>query len=121
MKLWTGIVTEKIQESKKFYTRLFGCEIVFESDWFVLLQLGEGELGFMLPEQETQDPIFRPALQGQGIWIVIDVENVDQEYQRIKDMDEDIVVNLRDEPWGERHFVVRDPNGIGVDVVQEKK
>lgn len=25
---------------------------------------------------------------------------------------------LRDEPWGDRHFVVVDPNGIGVDVVQ---
>jgi uncharacterized glyoxalase superfamily protein PhnB len=29
-----------------------------------------------------------------------------------------IVVALRDEPWGQRHFAVRDPNGIMIDVVQ---
>ena len=121
MKLWTGIVTEKIQESKAFYTRLFGCEVVFESDWFVLLQLGESELGFMLPELDTQASIFRPTFQGQGVWVAIDVENVDEEYQRIKGMNEDITVEIRDEPWGDRHFVLRDPNGIGVDVVQHAK
>lgn len=28
---------------------------------------------------------------------------------------------LRDEPWGDRHFVVVDPNGIGVDIVQRNQ
>ncbi len=118
MKLWTGIVTEKIQESKDFYTRLFGCEVVFESDWFILLQLGESELGFMLPDLESQSAAFKPAFQGQGVWVAIDVEDVDQEYQRIKAMDAAIVLDVRDEPWGDRHFVLFDPNGVGVDVVQ---
>lgn len=29
-----------------------------------------------------------------------------------------IELGLRDEPWGDRHFAVRDPNGIGADIVQ---
>jgi uncharacterized glyoxalase superfamily protein PhnB len=29
-------------------------------------------------------------------------------------------VPLRDEPWGDRHFAVVDPNGIGVDVLQQR-
>ena len=27
-------------------------------------------------------------------------------------------VSLRDEPWGQRHFMLRDPAGVWVDVVQ---
>ncbi len=118
MKIWTGVITEKVKESKAFYTDVFGCEIVFDSDWFVLLKSGETELGFMLPNLEEQAPVFRQATDGKGLWVVIDVENVDEEYQRIQSLDVVIEYAIKDEPWGDRHFVMIDPNGIAVDVVQ---
>ncbi len=118
MKLWTGIVTKKVQESKDFYTRLFGCQVIFESDWFVLLRLGNSDLGFMLPDLQFQPPIFRPALAGQGIWIAIDVDDVASEYERVAALGIPIEVELRSEAWGDRHFAVLDPNGIGIDVVE---
>lgn len=120
MKLWSGVVTEKVQESKDFYVRMFGCEVIYEGDdgWFVLLQLGNSEVGFMKPNLTSQATIYRPAFQGQGIWIAIEVEDVDAEYQRIKSLGMPIEAEIRDEPWGDRHFVIVDPNGIGVDVVQ---
>lgn len=121
MKLWSGVVTANIRESKDFYVRLFGCEVVFESDWFVLLQLGGAELGFMSPNLEFQAPVFRPAFQGKGVWIAIDVDDVDTEYQRIQTMGIPIEAAIREEPWGDRHFVVVDPNGIGVDIVQRNQ
>ncbi len=123
MKLWSGVVTEKVQESKDFYVRLFGCDVIYEGEggWFVLLQLGSGELGFMKPNLESQAAIYRPAFQGQGVWIVVDVADVDSEYQRLQAIGVPIEVALRDEPWGDRHFVVVDPNGIGVDVVQRNQ
>ena len=41
MKIWSGIITEKVQESRDFYVRLFGCEVIYEGEggWIVLLQL----------------------------------------------------------------------------------
>lgn len=122
MKFWSGVVTEKVQESKAFYVRLFGCDVLYEGegDWFVLLRLGDGELGFMKPGLESQPGIFRPPFQGGGIWIAVDVDDVDSEYARIRSMGIPIETELRDEPWGDRHFVVLDPNGIGVDVVQHR-
>ncbi|MBD2259356.1 VOC family protein [Pseudanabaena sp. FACHB-2040] len=120
MKLWSGIITEKIEESKVFYRRLFNCEVIYNSDWFVLLRLGQSELGFMQPNLEAQAPIFRPSFSGKGVWITIDVEDANAEYQRIAAMGIPIEVELRDEPWGDRHFVVVDPNGIGVDIVQHQ-
>lgn len=120
MKFWSGVVTEKVQESKDFYVRLFGCEVLYEGEdgWFVLLQLGDSELGFMKPGLESQAAIYRPAFKGQGVWIAINVEDINAEYRRIKALGVTIEVEMRDEPWGDRHFVVVDPNGIGVDVVQ---
>ena len=29
-----------------------------------------------------------------------------------------IQIDLRDEPWGDRHFAISDPNGIGIDLVR---
>ncbi|WP_298609385.1 VOC family protein [uncultured Thiothrix sp.] len=120
MKFWTGVITDKVQESKSFYVDLFGCEILYEDEggWFVLLGLAESELGFMQPELTTQAPIFRAAFQGQGMWIAIDVVDAEAEYARLTALGAPIEVALREEPWGDRHFVLRDPNGIGVDVVQ---
>lgn len=120
MKLWTGVITEKVQESKDFYVRLFDCVVIYEADggWFVLLQLGNSELGFMKPNLKSQAQIFRPTFQGLGIFIAVDVEDVDAEYKRIQALGVPIEVTIRDELWGDRHFAVIDPNGIGVDVVQ---
>lgn len=120
MRLWTGIVTDKVRSSRDFYTRLFGAEVVYEGegDWFVLLRIGDSELGFMQPALPSQAEIFRPAFAGQGVWIAVDVADAASEYRRLETLGAPIEVGLRDEPWGDRHFVVRDPNGIGVDVVQ---
>lgn len=37
MKRWTGIVTDKVQQSKDFQTRVFACEVIYEgaSGWIV--------------------------------------------------------------------------------------
>lgn len=120
MKFWSGVVTEKVLESKEFYVRLFGCEVLYEGEggWIVLLKLGDSELGFMKPGLPSQPGVFRPAFQGQGLWVAVDVDDVEAAYARIKALGVPIDTELRSEPWGDRHFVVIDPNGIGVDVVQ---
>ena len=46
------------------------------------------------------------------------VDNVDAIHERAQARDVDIVLSLRDEEFGQRHFMVRDPNGILVDVVK---
>lgn len=123
MKLWSGIVTNKVRESKEFYVRLFGCEVLYEGEdgWFALLQLGGSEIGFMKPNLPSQPSIYRPEFMGQGVWVAVDVADVDAEYVRIKSLGVPIESELRDELWGDRHFVIVDPNGIGIDVVQRRQ
>ena len=118
--MYPGFNTPKLAESKAFYTQHFGFALVFEDDWFVLLRRGKYELGFMLPELPQQNPLFRPAFGG-GSWLAFETNDVDGEYQRLQAAGVPIVTAIRDESWGDRHFVVRDPNEIGVDVYQRMR
>lgn len=38
-------------------------------------------------------------------------------YRDLKAKDVQIHIDLRDEPWGDRHFAIQDPNGVGIDIV----
>lgn len=125
-KLWAGFVTDKIRESRDFYTKVLEFAVVYEgesegdsgNEWFVLLKLGESELGFMKPDLEFQAPVFRAAYPGRGAWLTIEVDDAEAEYERLRALGIPVEVTLRDEPWGDRHFAILDPNGIGVDIVQ---
>jgi len=122
MKLSAGIITQKLQESKTFYTSILGFGVTFENDWFVLLHTPDqsAEISFLLPDQASQQLLFRPAFQGEGVYLMLEVADVDSVYARISALNVPIAVDLRDEPWGDRHFAIVDPNGIGVDIVTYK-
>lgn len=50
--------------------------------------------------------------------INFEVEEVDAEYARAKRNGLPILLALRDEPFGQRHFITRDPNGMLLDVIK---
>jgi uncharacterized glyoxalase superfamily protein PhnB len=115
--MYPGFNTEKLAESKAFYTQHFGFEVIFEDSWFVLLKRGDYELGFMQPEMPQQNPLFQPAFGG-GSWLAFETDDAHREYERLQRAGVPIVADIKDESWGDRHFVVKDPNGIGVDIYQ---
>ena len=39
-------------------------------------------------------------------------------YNEMKKKNIEIKIDIRDEPWGDRHFAIQDPNGIGIDIVK---
>ncbi|GIZ16515.1 VOC family protein [Capnocytophaga catalasegens] len=119
MKLNAGIITEKLAETKAFYTEVLGFGVTFENDFYLLLHTPnhEAEISFLLPNHPSQQPIFQPSFQNQGVYITIKVENVDAVYNELKNRNIPIEFDLRNEPWGDRHFAIKDPNNIGVDIV----
>lgn len=120
MKLNAGIITEKIQETKEFYQNYLGFGVSFENEFYLLIHTpgGEAQLSFLLPNHPSQQPLFQPKFQGQGMYLTIEVDDVDSLYKSLKDKGVDIKIDLRDEPWGDRHFAIQDPNGIGIDLVK---
>lgn len=123
MKLNAGIITAKMAETKTFYTTVLGFGISFENDFYLLLHTPDqsAQISFLQPNHPSQSPIFQPAFNGQGMYLTIEVDNVDAVYTQIKSMGIPIAVDIRDEPWGDRHFAITDPNGIGIDIVHYSK
>ena len=123
MKLNAGIITEKLQETKKFYTQTLGFGVTFENDFYLLLHSPNksSEISFLLPNHPSQKPIFQSAFNGKGVYLTIEVENVDSYYKQLKEKGTPIEIELRNEPWGDRHFAIIDPNGIGIDIVTYSK
>lgn len=120
MKLNAGIITEKMAETKAFYTQTLGFGVTFENEFYLLLHTpgGETEISFLLPNHPSQQPLFQKPFLGQGMYLTIEVDDVDQLYNELKQRGIAIKIDIRDEPWGDRHFAIEDPNGIGIDIVK---
>jgi len=121
MKMNAGIITSKIKETKAFYTTTLGFGVSFENDFYLLLHTPnhEAEISFLLPDHPSQQPFFHKKFGGQGMYLTIEVEDVDSLYNELKNIKKiPVRIALRDEPWGDRHFAIEDPNGIGIDIVK---
>ncbi|WP_299060509.1 VOC family protein [uncultured Polaribacter sp.] len=120
MRLNAGILTTKLSETKSFYNENLGFKIKFENEFYLLLKTPNEKdtLSFLLPNHPTQQPFFHKPFRGEGVYLTIEIENVDKLYEEIKSKGVEIKVDIRDEPWGERHFSIEDPNGIGIDIVK---
>lgn len=119
MKLNAGIVTSKLAATKTFYMNNLGFGLSFENDFYILLHTPDhsAEISFLLPEHPSQHPLFHKSYQGQGIYLTLEVNDVDKVYKEIRDKGVPIKIEMRDEPWGDRHFAIEDPNGIAIDFV----
>jgi catechol 2,3-dioxygenase-like lactoylglutathione lyase family enzyme len=119
MKLNAGIVTSNLKESKEFYSTVLGFGVVFENDFYLLMHTPnhQAEIAFLLPNHSSQQALFQPAYSGRGMFLTIEVEDVEAENKRVNALSVPLEIELRTEPWGDRHFALRDPNGIGIDIV----
>lgn len=113
-----GIITPHIAASRDFYTVHLGFAVVYEAERYIHLKNGDVELGLMAPGLEKQPACFQQPYGGEGIWISFEVDDVDAEYERLKA--EGVLGDEppQDRPWGERQFVVRDPNGFAVNIAK---
>lgn len=115
------IMTDRVAETAGFYQRYFGFHIVFDAGWYVSLKQESGErsweLAVLRHDHETVPPSFRKPVQ--GILLNFEVGDATAEYERlVKDEALETVLHLRDEAFGQRHFMVVDPAGNLVDVIE---
>lgn len=115
------IMTKQIAESTTFYTRYFGFEIVFEADWYVSLRLSRGTMPFELalldPTHPTVPAAYRKSVQ--GLILNFEVDDVDEQYERLIRKEKlPLQLDIRDEEFGQRHFITSDPNGVLIDVIK---
>jgi uncharacterized glyoxalase superfamily protein PhnB len=113
------LMTGDVPGTAAFYVENFRFKPLFESDWYVHLQSSEDEsvnLAILDGDHETIPAVARG--RASGVLINFEVEDVDAEYQRARVAGLPILLELRDEAFGQRHFITRDPNGVLIDVIK---
>lgn len=112
-------IVKDLDAAKSFYTENLGFDVVFSGDWYIHLVSSAGvQVGFMLPDQPTQPPMFRKPHSGEGVIFSLEVEDADAAFAVAKSKSLNIALELRSEDWGQRHFCIQDPNGVYLDIVQ---
>ncbi|MFG2734769.1 VOC family protein [Streptomyces harbinensis] len=113
------ICTERLAASRDFYTRLLGFEITFEADWYLSLRRpGDPpyELALLDHTHPTLPAAYRTPVR--GLLLNFEVTDVDAEWDRlVTRAGLTPELTLRDEDFGQRHFIVADPNGVLIDVI----
>jgi len=114
-------VVKDLEAAKKFYLAHFDFKVAFESKWYIHLFSEAGvQIAFSIIDASAQPLILRnPYHINSGVAFSIDVENADDAYAVAKAKSLNIVFNLRSEDWGQRHFYIKDPNGLYVEVSQD--
>lgn len=112
------LLSTHVQEARGFYERHFGLVPRFESDWYV--HLGHPTLAFELAIMTPRHDSLPAAAQtpAAGVLLSFEVTDASAEYVRLSGQGVDVVHGLRDEAWGQRHFMLRGPDGVFVDVVE---
>ena len=112
------IMSNKIKESKNFYMKYFNFELTFENDWYISLKSEDNiELAIINSEHPTIPEKFRNL--SQGIILNIEVDNANNEYERlILTNNLSVISDIKDEEFGQRHFIIEDPNGILIDIIE---
>ncbi|WP_461297153.1 VOC family protein [Streptomyces harbinensis] len=113
------ICTERLAASRDFYTRLLGFEITFEADWYLSLRRpGDPpyELALLDHTHPTLPAAYRTPVR--GLLLNFEVTDVDAEWDRlVTRAGLTPELTLREEDFGQRHFIVADPNGVLIDVI----
>ncbi|MCT7374911.1 VOC family protein [Chelativorans salis] len=113
------IMTGDVTGTAAFYRTHFRFEALFESDWYVHLQSREDRrvnLAILDGDHATIPEAGRGRVS--GLILNFEVADPDGEYARARAAGLPILQELRDEEFGQRHFITADPNGVLIDVIK---
>lgn len=113
------IMTGDVAATAAFYMRHFRFKAAFESDWYVHLQ-SEEDPGVNLAVLDGDHATIPAEGRGRasGLLLNFEVDDVDAEFARARQAGLSILLELRDEAFGQRHFITKDPNGVLIDIIE---
>lgn len=113
------LMTTDVAASAAFYQTHFGFVPLFANDWYVHLQL-QGDPSVNLALLDGQHSTIPPSGRGRaaGMLLNFEVDDPDAIHDRLKAAGLPILLSLRDEAFGQRHFITSDPNGVLIDIVK---
>ncbi|MCG6207323.1 VOC family protein [Rhodopseudomonas sp. HC1] len=113
------IMTDDVGATARFYAKHFGFRALFASDWYVHLQSADDatiNLAVLDGAHHTVPEAGRGRVA--GLILNFEVEDPEAEYARLQSAGLPILLALRDEAFGQRHFITADPNGVLIDIIK---
>ena len=112
------ILSNNIEVTRNFIKKYFNFKETFVSDWYISLKHKNNfEIAIIDKNHETIPERFRQ--QSKGIILNFEVEDVDKIYERIsEDKNMNILLEIQNEEWGQRHFIFEDSDNLLIDVIQ---
>ncbi len=117
MRILTNICSDDLESSKRFYVELLGLNIKYDSDWYIQLSVpGNPEMEYgiiqrkheLVPDEFQQNP--------NGMYVTFVVDDVDATYQKALQMQVPVLQEPRNEFYGQRRFLCKDPAGCLIDI-----
>ena len=110
------ISINEVEKIKRFYLNTLGFKVVFDGKGYLGLKApgSKGpEVSFMIPEAG------QPCFNGAGLTYCFLVDDVNKEYKQLSEQGVTMLQPLRDNPWGDRSFIIADPIGVALYFYQE--
>jgi catechol 2,3-dioxygenase-like lactoylglutathione lyase family enzyme len=106
-----NIRSDRPAETRDFFTELLGFDLAMDLGWVVTLASPTNpQVQVTIISNED------PAAPG----ISIEVDDVDAIHARAAERGLEVTYPLRDEEWGVRRFMLREPSGTTVNVVSHR-
>lgn len=114
------VLAKDVRAASDFYTAHFGFRALVVLEWFASHQHPAHDQIFfdiVLEGHPAAGEGLRAA-QTQGVMLALLVDDCDREYQRLRTAGAPILMEPRDEPWGQRRCQIQAPDGVVVEVIQ---
>jgi catechol 2,3-dioxygenase-like lactoylglutathione lyase family enzyme len=106
-----SIVTADVPRLRAFYTRVFGVEAEGDDNFTALRTTGAA---LSLFSEEGMERMAPGSMEGAGrgaYTLEVEVDDVDAEHARLKELGAEIVKPPTTQTWGRRSIWFRDPDG----------
>lgn len=115
--IYPVLMSDDVATAAQFYRQVLGFETTYDGGWYVSLRHGNAELAILQHDHPTVPQGF--AVPAAGVILNIEVDDVAPLHRALtEDHGLDPVLALRDEDFGQRHFIVAAPGGVLIDVIQ---
>lgn len=114
------LMVTDVDRSTAFYAETVGLEIADRGDRSTAFDTGDGQL--MIEQDFEAETLAAFGLEppgphrGEGLIVVIEVDDVDAVHDRALDADAEVLMAPREVDWGRKMFLLRDPDGYVVEV-----
>lgn len=111
-------MVENVEACRAFFAKYFAYQDTFVADWYVSMKDAQNsELAFLQYNHESIPDGCRN--KSTGVLLNIELDNVEEVYAELKNSLVDrILLPLKVEDFGQKHFIIRAPENILVDVIE---